>query len=179
MLLFSNSITVFMLRQLMQPHVPGVLTSTKLNSLQHSTIHEQTFKKTTVLSAFRQTGLIPFNPEIVLDKLSEPVSESGSRPGSIPNLNTRSPLSLTIQLPVTPTGPGTAETPSPAVPLTIRVPKTLVETPLTRPSASTRKDSPNSIADITKPPMSSTIQSPPISAHTSIRHSILPTGGRS
>ena len=30
-----------------------------------SSIREQTFKKTTVLSAFRQTGLIPFNPEIV------------------------------------------------------------------------------------------------------------------
>ena len=35
-----------------------------------TSIREQTFKKTTVLSAFRQTGLIPFNPEIVLSKLT-------------------------------------------------------------------------------------------------------------
>ena len=34
-----------------------------------STIHEQTFKRTTILFAFRQTGPIPFNPDIVLSKL--------------------------------------------------------------------------------------------------------------
>ena len=50
-----------------------------------TSIREQTFKKTTVLSAFRQTVLIPFNPEIVLSKLSEPVTEStfGSLPGIV------------------------------------------------------------------------------------------------
>ena len=55
-----------------------------------TSIREQTFKKTTVLSAFRQTGLIPFNPEIVLSKLNKPMS----RPGSIPSLNTRSQCCL-------------------------------------------------------------------------------------
>ena len=50
-----------------------------------TSIHEQTFKKTTVLSAFRQTGLILFKLEIVLSKLNKPVSWLGS----IPSLNTR------------------------------------------------------------------------------------------
>ena len=33
-----------------------------------STIREQTFKRTTILFVFRQTGPIPFNPDIVLSK---------------------------------------------------------------------------------------------------------------
>jgi len=36
-------------------------------------IRTQTFKPTTILSAFRKTGLWPFNPDIVLDKL-QPIS---------------------------------------------------------------------------------------------------------
>ena len=65
----------------------GCPDSNKLEFLAALTsIREQTFKKTTVLSAFRQTGLIPFNPEIVLSKLSKPETEP-SRPG-IPTPNT-------------------------------------------------------------------------------------------
>ena len=76
MLLSFNPTSIVILRQLMQPHeFLEALTS----------IYEQTFKKTTVLSAFRQTGLIPFNYEIVLSKLNKPIS----RPGSILSLNTR------------------------------------------------------------------------------------------
>ena len=48
-----------------------------------TSVREQTFKKTTVLSALRQTGLVPFNPEILLSKLTQPVTEPtlSSRPG--------------------------------------------------------------------------------------------------
>ncbi len=34
-----------------------------------TTMHAKTFKKSTILSAFRKTGLIPYNPEIVLQKV--------------------------------------------------------------------------------------------------------------
>lgn len=53
------------------------------------------------------------------------------------------------------------------------------ETPFIRPSASMRKGSPNLTVDTIRRPMSSTIQSPPISAHTSTRHTILPKCGLS
>ena len=43
-----------------------------------TSIREQAFKETAVLSAFRQTGSIPFNPEIMLSQLSE--STSSPRP---------------------------------------------------------------------------------------------------
>ena len=33
------------------------------------TMHNQTFKKSTIKSAFRKTGLIPYNPEIILQKV--------------------------------------------------------------------------------------------------------------
>jgi len=42
-------------------------------------IRRQTFKPTTILSAFRETGLIPFNPSTVLDKLP-PTNNSASEP---------------------------------------------------------------------------------------------------
>ena len=38
-----------------------------LASLQ--TIRSQTFKKSTIRSAFKNTGLIPYNPEIVIRKI--------------------------------------------------------------------------------------------------------------
>ena len=38
-------------------------------------IRSQAFKETTVLSAWRKTGLYPFNPSIVLNKLKETLSE--------------------------------------------------------------------------------------------------------
>ena len=50
-----------------------------------SSIREQTFKRTTVLSAFRQTGLIPFNPDIVLSKL--PRAATTPSPPSTPPAN--------------------------------------------------------------------------------------------
>ena len=64
-------------------------------------IRKKTFKYTTILSAFRQTGLIPFNPEIVLDKLNAG-SESELEPPYTPRAVT----------------PGPSEPPT--IPLTIR-----------------------------------------------------------
>ena len=58
-----------------------------------STVREQTSKRTTILSAFRQTGLIPFNPDIVLCKL--PVATS-SPPSTPP------PADCTPELPTVP-----------------------------------------------------------------------------
>ena len=43
-------------------------------------VREQTFKRTTILSAFRQTGLIPFNPDIVLSKLPATTPSPPSTP---------------------------------------------------------------------------------------------------
>jgi hypothetical protein len=34
-------------------------------------IRSQTFKPSTILSAFRQTGLVPYNPDVVLAKMRE------------------------------------------------------------------------------------------------------------
>jgi len=34
-------------------------------------IRQQAFKPSTIISAFRKTGLIPYNPEIVLERLQE------------------------------------------------------------------------------------------------------------
>ena len=64
-------------------------------------IRKKTFKYTTILSAFRQTGLIPFNPEIVLDELNAD-SESELEPPYTPRAVT----------------PGPSEPPT--IPLTIR-----------------------------------------------------------
>ena len=36
-----------------------------------TTIRKQAFKKNTILSSFRKTGLIPYNPSVVLNKLQE------------------------------------------------------------------------------------------------------------
>ena len=49
-----------------------------------TTIQKQAFKKNTILSSFRKTGLIPLNPSIVLNKLRE--FEGGSRVTSEPSL---------------------------------------------------------------------------------------------
>ena len=45
-----------------------------------STIGEQTFKRTTILSAFRQTGLTPFNPDVVLSKFPAATPSPPSTP---------------------------------------------------------------------------------------------------
>ena len=47
-------------------------------------IREHAFKRTTILSAFRKTGLIPYNPDIVLSKLRESSPEPLSYPVQIP-----------------------------------------------------------------------------------------------
>src|ERR1700733_1381199 len=39
------------------------------------TIRRQTFKRSTILSSFRETGLVPFNPNVVLDKLAGPPAD--------------------------------------------------------------------------------------------------------
>ena len=44
-------------------------------------IRTQTFKPTTILSAFRKTGLWPFNPDMVLDKL-QPIPAPARRPST-------------------------------------------------------------------------------------------------
>jgi hypothetical protein len=60
-------------------------------------IRQQTFKKSTIISSFRATGLIPYNPEIVISKLRE------------------------AQFPSTPTAPTTPpQVSSPTMPQTIR-----------------------------------------------------------
>ncbi|KAF8251780.1 DDE-domain-containing protein, partial [Wilcoxina mikolae CBS 423.85] len=59
-----------------------------------TSIRQQIFKLTTVLSAFHQTGLIPFNPDIVLSKLrpatpsppSTPPRTTGSTSTEIPTI---------------------------------------------------------------------------------------------
>ena len=43
-------------------------------------VREQTFKRTTILSTFRQTGLIPFNPNIVLSILPATTPSPPSTP---------------------------------------------------------------------------------------------------
>jgi DDE superfamily endonuclease/Tc5 transposase DNA-binding domain len=50
----------------------GSITFTKVEFLdEYSGIRSKTFKKETVLSAFKNCGLVPFNPYIVLDKIKE------------------------------------------------------------------------------------------------------------
>jgi hypothetical protein len=34
-------------------------------------VHKQTFKQSTILSAFRKTGIVPYNPKAILDPLKE------------------------------------------------------------------------------------------------------------
>ena len=59
---------------------------------------ERTFKRTTILSAFRQTGLIPFNPDIVLRKLVVPSTPSPSPPSTPSRHHTELPtVPLTIR----------------------------------------------------------------------------------
>ncbi len=56
-------------------------------------IRKQTFKKSTVLSSFRKTGLIPFDPQVVLDRLPLPAtnttSDSAQPPVSPPHCTTQ------------------------------------------------------------------------------------------
>lgn len=48
----------------------GDVEFTRVEFLAHiQSIRKQAFKKSTVLSSFCKTGLIPFNPQVVLDKL--------------------------------------------------------------------------------------------------------------
>ena len=58
----------------------------KLNFLASlTTIFAKTFKKSTILSAFRKTGLLPYNPEIVLQKIRPANSQTPpSRPVTPP-----------------------------------------------------------------------------------------------
>ena len=55
-----------------------------------STIRKQAFKKSTILSSFRKTGLIPYNPETVLSRLREHVIQSHQM--SLPEPQTPPPL---------------------------------------------------------------------------------------
>ena len=62
-----------------------------------STVRKQTFKRTTIHSAFRQTGLIPLDPDIVLCKFPAATPSPPSTPppaDSTPELPT---VSLTIR----------------------------------------------------------------------------------
>ena len=62
-------------------------------------IRKQAFKKSTVLSSFRKTGLIPFNPQVVFDKLllltTNTTSDSAQPPVIPPHRTTQEMQSLT------------------------------------------------------------------------------------
>ena len=75
-------------------------------------IRRQTFKPTTIISAFKKTGLIPFNPSIVLNKLPNVVNSSyelESQSSDTPSQESESPsLNTPPLLPsVNPTTPQT------------------------------------------------------------------------
>ena len=55
-----------------------------------SSIRKQAFKKSTILSSFRKTGLIPYNPETVLGRLREHTTPSHQT--SLPEPHTPPPL---------------------------------------------------------------------------------------
>jgi len=59
-------------------------------------IQKQAFKKTSVIHAWCECGLVPYNPEIVLQKICEKESEPVSQPPTIPSQPTtsRTPWSL-------------------------------------------------------------------------------------
>lgn len=62
-------------------------------------IRKQTFKMSTVLSSFCKTGLIPFNPQVVLDRLPPPATKTTSDlaqpPVNRPHCTTQEMRSLT------------------------------------------------------------------------------------
>jgi len=58
-------------------------------------ISQQTFKQSTVQSAFRATGLIPYNPEVVISKLGEAVTHSPQE--VLENSNSDFSIPTTIQ----------------------------------------------------------------------------------
>ena len=62
-------------------------------------ILKQAFKNSIVISSFRKTGLIPFNPQVVLDKLPPPttntISDSTQPPVTPPHRTTQEMRSLT------------------------------------------------------------------------------------
>ena len=47
-------------------------------------MHNQTFKKETIIGSFRHTGLVPFNPAIVIDKVKEIQQARAARPRTPP-----------------------------------------------------------------------------------------------
>ena len=55
-------------------------------------IRANTFKKSTILSSWRKSGLIPFNPEIVLQKIRPIALEEAHRAVTPPPLSTSTPL---------------------------------------------------------------------------------------
>ncbi len=57
----------------------GDMEFTLVEFLAHiQSIRKQTFKKSTVLSSFRKTGLIPFDPQVVLDRFPPPATNTTS-----------------------------------------------------------------------------------------------------
>ena len=59
-----------------------------------TTIRKQAFKKNTILSSFRKTGLIPYDPSIVLNKLQEAGKDSRATPEPPPLSNPSTPKRL-------------------------------------------------------------------------------------
>lgn len=59
-----------------------------------TTIQKQAFKKNTILSSFRKTGLIPYDPSIVLNKLQEAGKDSRATPELPPLSNPSTPKRL-------------------------------------------------------------------------------------
>ena len=72
----------------------GDMEFTNVEFLTHiQSIRKQTFKKSTVLSFFHKTGLIPFDPQVVLDRLPLPatntISDSAQPPVTSPHRTTQ------------------------------------------------------------------------------------------
>ena len=58
------------------------------------TIRDETFKKTTILSAWEKSGLIPYNPEIVYRKLVHPPRTPSPEPEDPTALRTPTPTTI-------------------------------------------------------------------------------------
>ena len=66
----SNHTNIIIAKQFMPQCKLGFLNSLNFFFLASlTTMRAKTFKKSTILSTFRKTGLIPYNPEIVLQKI--------------------------------------------------------------------------------------------------------------
>lgn len=59
-----------------------------------TTIRKQAFKKNTILSSFRKTGLIPYNPSVGLNKLQEVGRDFRATPEPLPLSNPSTPERL-------------------------------------------------------------------------------------